>query len=361
MRQKSILFFSCEPGGAEMLIPVIELVKTATRHKAIVLGYGYGGERFARKGIEYIEIDKVEKNDSSLFDIYKPDFLVTSATSFPERDMSEKYLWHNAKAASIPTLAFVDQWQNYAIRFSGVEPGERLAYQPDYINCIDEVGKKEMIKEGFDLSRLVELGHPYLSGIKYAAESVDGDAIRARIGIPGQGSISLFVSEAIAEHYGSTRGYDQYDALNLFFAIIRDNEVDVYPLVKLHPKDDVEKFRAILRANKELAPTVVSDELTSVECLAIADRVFGMTSIMLIEAYILEKHVVSLQPGLAVEDPFVLSRYGYVERIDMADETHGTKAIRPNTRDDRIASGVIASMWNFRKEEFLRMTERLMA
>jgi hypothetical protein len=36
---------------------------------------------------------------------------------------------------------------------------------------------------------------------------------------------------------------------------------------------------------------------------------------MLIEAYILGKPVVSIQPGLKVVDPLILSRYGYVKSM----------------------------------------------
>jgi len=57
MTQKIILFFSCEPGGAEVLIPVIKLVTKETSHKVIVLSYGHGAERFARKEVEYIELE----------------------------------------------------------------------------------------------------------------------------------------------------------------------------------------------------------------------------------------------------------------------------------------------------------------
>jgi hypothetical protein len=41
-----------------------------------------------------------------------------------------------------------------------------------------------------------------------------------------------------------------------------------------------------------------------------------MTSIMLIEAYLIGKTVVSLQPGLRVPDPLVLSRHGLIPRFD---------------------------------------------
>jgi len=81
------------------------------------------------------ETRPIQKEDFSLLDRYAPELLITSATSLPAVDMSEKYLWRQAKQRGIPSLAFLDQWQNYAVRFSGRQDSERLAYLPDWINC----------------------------------------------------------------------------------------------------------------------------------------------------------------------------------------------------------------------------------
>ncbi|NTU42811.1 MAG: hypothetical protein HGA78_07115, partial [Nitrospirales bacterium] len=60
---------------------------------------------------------------------------------------------------------------------------------------------------------------------------------------------------------------------------------------------------------------LVQKELSSLECLMIAGSVFGMASVMLIEAFLLGKPVTSLQPGMKGEDRLVLSRHGLIRRI----------------------------------------------
>lgn len=315
MKPKRILFFSCEPGGAEVLIPVINLVRKETAHQVTVLAYGLGGERFAAKGIEYIEITQVKKDDAAIFATYQPELVITSATSLPERDMSEKYLWQIAQEKGIPTLAFLDQWQNYVVRFSGVAEDEHLAYLPDFINCIDAIGETEMICAGFDPDRLVKFGQPYLSSLQESVAAIDAEKIRQQLEIaPGQ-RIVLFVSEAIREHYGQSRGYDQYDALRLFLDIISASGDEVIPLIKLHPKDSLPGYEQVAAEYGQLKPIFISNSLSSVECLNVADKVYGMTSIMLIEAYVLGKEVISLQPGLQGEDPLILSRAGLIPKV----------------------------------------------
>ena len=170
-------------------------------------------DRFNKKNVEYIEIEPVKENDFLLLEKYKPDLIITSATSLPFKDMSEKYLWQNAKKKSIPTIAMLDQWQNYSIRFSGAEEKEKLKYLPDYINCLNAIGKTEMVAEGFPAEILFEFGQPYLSLINN--DSYDIENIKKKIGITGNGKVILFVSEPIKEHFGNKRGYDQYKVFEI--------------------------------------------------------------------------------------------------------------------------------------------------
>ena len=313
---KKVLFFSCEPGGAEVLIPVIDLVKKETNYQVIVLAYGLGAERFARKSIEYIEIEKVLQGDSAILQTYLPDLLITSATSLPAHDMSEKYLWQMARQLGISSLAFLDQWQNYSVRFSGTKKSERLSYLPDYINCIDKIGKIEMICEGFSSENLVMLGHPYLSDIQNRISMMNDKDIKSRLSISEGHRVFLFVSEPILEHYGSSRGYDQYQVLELFLNIVSSLSGTIIPIIKLHPKDQRDRFEEILNYYEgSCAPIVLGGEFNPQECLLIADYVFGMTSIMLVEAYVMGKKVVSLQPDLCVEDPLVLTRHHLIPLI----------------------------------------------
>lgn len=315
---KKVLFFSCEPGGAEVIIPVAKLLANTGDFEVTVTGYGYAMERFERQGLPYTLIEKIEKDDLLFLQRFAPDLVITSATSIPSKDMSEKHLWHLARKAGIKSIAMLDQWQNYSIRFSGVTVQEQLAYMPDAINCIDEIGKREMVAEGFDSNILYPLGQPYLDQLKLIADKLSPATIRSTLNLGPHEEVILFVSEAIQEHYSRERGYTQYEALQIFLkgiAPIKGRSI----LIKLHPKDDITKFRQIQAAFPQHKLLFISNELTPLECIVISNRVFGMSSIMLIEAYIIGKPVVSIQPNLQVDDPLVLSRYGYVPRVCNSD------------------------------------------
>lgn len=308
---RRVLFFSCEPGGAEVLIPVVELLRQRD-FDVEVAAYGHGRDRFIAKGVACRDIEPVALGDKRLLASVQPELLITSAASLPDRDQSERQLWLGARQSGIPSIAFLDQWQNYAARFSGVSAASHLAYLPDFINCIDEIGRFEMIAEGFPHDRLRAFGHPYLSSLKDHSTKVSRTDVCRRLGVDAGEPILLFASEAIQQHFGRTRGYDQYDALKLFFSLLAAGTWTGRPVIKLHPKESREQYVTLIEEHMALWPVIVTNELSPAECLAVATHVFGMTSIMLIEAYVLGLPVTSLQPGLIGEDPLVLSRLGLV-------------------------------------------------
>lgn len=314
---KKILFFSCEPGGAEVLVPVINLFTSRQEYEVQVVSYGYGASQFFRSGISYMEISPVEKHDRSVVEKYRPDLLITSACSMPEQDMSEKYLWYQARQIGIKTIAFLDQWQNYVIRFSGNSEQEKMAYLPDFINCINEIGRQEMGEKGFGAERLIIFGHPSLSMIPERIKAINVAGIKDKLGIAHDYPVVLFVSEPLREYYALDRGYDQYEALEMVVNVVKKSIGKAIVIVKLHPKDRLENFNAIqLRLKEQHHLIFVTDELSPIECNGVADYVFGMSSVMLIEAYLMSKLVVSVQPNLRIEDPCVLSKYGYIPLIE---------------------------------------------
>lgn len=317
---KKILFFSCEPGGAEVLIPVIRLLQEQRSLQCTVLGFGHALERFSRKSVECHVIEPIGEHGPTPLDRHMPDMLITSATSLPSVDMSERYLWRQAALKGVPSLAFLDQWQNYSLRFSGTGSHERLAYLPDWINCLNETGRSEMIEEGFDPGRLLPFGHPYLASLRHDLAGLDPGILKRKLNIFPDQKVLLFVSEAIRENYGAQRGYDQYQVLDYFLTMLAGQNERPKILVKLHPKDRRDSFRELAKKFERLSIEFVTNEMSSLECLAISDLVFGMSSIMLIEAYILGKKVVSLQPGLCVNDPLVLSRHGLIPVILCTDK-----------------------------------------
>jgi hypothetical protein len=332
MAPKKILFFTCEAGGAETLIPVIDSINKHPEYEAVVLSYGYARERFTRKRISFIETTPFEKNDVDFLKRYLPHFIITSATSLPSNDMSEKHIWYNSRKLGFPTIAFLDQWQNYSLRFSGNQKRQLLKYLPDQINCINNIAKTEMIAEGFSSDILVPLGHPYLSYVKEQYRFSHRENIHKQHNIPIRNEIVLFASEAIREHYGNSRGYNQYEVIEGFLECFTADSDKKTILLKLHPRENVEAYDYLIKKNSGIDIRILTNQLTPLECLAASDKVYGMTSMMLIEAYIIGKPVVTIQPNLRIPDPLVLSRHGFIPLITSLDHVRIEPLQNPQTK-----------------------------
>ena len=66
---KKVLLFSCEPGGAEVIVPVAKLLAETRDYDVTVTGYGYAIERFERHQIPYTLVEKIEKNDNEFLEL----------------------------------------------------------------------------------------------------------------------------------------------------------------------------------------------------------------------------------------------------------------------------------------------------
>ncbi len=352
MTTPRVLFFSCEAGGAEVLIPVVRLLEAHGGYHVTVACYGHALSRFTRRKISCATLQPVLRDDDAWVERFRPDLLITSATSLPAEDMSEKHLWQHARMNGIPSLAFLDQWQNYALRFSGPRPNEGLRFQPDFINCLNQIGHQEMTAAGFEARRLLMLGHPYLDSLPAAAARLDLEAIRKTMGIGLSRHALLFVSEPIHEYCGLSRGYDQYTILESLLECSKKMSPPPEVLIKLHPKDNPEHYRTLLSRFKNDRVHLLDASVNPLQCIVAVDRVYGISSVMLLESYVLGKETFSIQPNLQIDDPCVLSKYGYIKRLEV---------INSVTMTDNGGAGEMPFDYRFDAHAFLSIVMRLVA
>ena len=103
--------------------------------------------------------------------------------------------------------------------------------------------------------------------------------------------------------------------ITLYISKIKNQNIKYRPVIKLHPKDDLDKFKYINDKYCELHPIVLGSECDPINCIDAVDVVTGMSSIMLIEAYVLGKKVISIQPNLRISDPLIISKMNLIEKL----------------------------------------------
>jgi len=215
----------------------------------------------------------------------------------------------HSRDAGIETLFVFDSWKNYLINFR--DPSDGSMYLPSRIAVVDERMKEGVLKalSGYadeDLEKRVDiLGHPAIDNSVAYIRQLTGERIstlKSRYNGEGSGILKLFVMEPIREDFsmvnGMDLGYDEQSILDYF--LTRCCRGDEKILVKVHPRQSREEVQALLhdarRAEAGNAVQVVSEEKIE-NLIAIADEVYGMTSVALHVAIRCGKKVHSIQVG----------------------------------------------------------------
>ncbi len=216
----------------------------------------------------------------------------------------EQTLWNIARKRGVPSLGVLDQWMNLGPRFSQATP--------DYVAALDTLQRSELIALGFPSDRVILLGHPWLSRLSASSQQADRTASNA-IHV-------LFVSEPIRndveQGVNMPFGFDEFDAFRIVHAAAAAAARGGHQVVlgvKCHPYEDLAEFEAHtsqLGAVSGLTLRLFDRAATGLQAAAWADVVTGISSMLLIEAMVIGRATISVQPGLSREETFAPSARG---------------------------------------------------
>ena len=236
-----------------------------------------------RAGFEVLEASAA----SDLDDITSiwPDIVVTGSgfNSF------EGSFWQWAKPRERPTIAVIDSWTSLARRFK-VPGGFEF---PDAIGVIDEESRLQLIAETDCPSPIHTIGQPHLQN-----QTANLSEACAKPGVIRDVPRIVFLSEPIDVDYGrEARGFDQYEAFEQLCSVLAFQNV-LKLEVKPHPRESEKHWRRFIaqcqtHVSIEIGLTKDPIELLLVE----ADGLLGMTTMALLEAHLLGRPILSLQPG----------------------------------------------------------------
>lgn len=322
-----ILLASQEPGASRGLVPVAQAAMDAG-HIVQVVSRQWGTALFRSSGCAIREIqdnmgDDVEK---SLVEI-EPDVVLTGLAGAPGQSLDLE-MQRAAKKLRVPRTALLDASMYYRDRVAGPR-GEPFYYLPDKIFVLNDFTRQEMLAEGFPPASIVVTGQPVYDYL----------ALQRNNPRPSGSSVEVvFFSEGLAKE--SRRrpehdvGYDEDVVVPLLIDILKDlaSNRPIVLTIKRHPKEETRD--RIYRPTPGLTVRDVLDT-DSVELMLKADLVCGMSSSLLLEAWLAGKAVVSLQPGLTSWNRLVLCRAGIIDAALNRDQAielikRGLKGERPS-------------------------------
>jgi hypothetical protein len=246
---------------------------------------------------------------------WRPDAIISGTTCF---DSPDRRLIAVGAREGIRTAVVLDERYDYRMRF--LVDGEPV--WPDVITVLDGASIDEAAAEGVPRERCRVTGSPALARIAQAA-AVDADAPARRP--PSLASrpawpILLFVSETLADDYGSAPG--ESGPLGPFAGFTEETVRDwtrsldgsSFLLVeKLHPASGrVEQPPQLLHGGRVMHIVLKREPLWPL--MRAAHAVLGMRSVALLEAALIGVPALSFQPGGIGPERCTAVRLGAVRR-----------------------------------------------
>jgi hypothetical protein len=268
-----------------------------------------------------------------------PDIVITGTSA---DDHTEKYLWQSATELGIPSIAIMDQWTNYGLRFSKYGVAEIAEYikernhpfLPSKIVAMDEYARTEMIAEGLPNDRIIVCGQPYFETIAaYTPEPSLPSDCNLNNANSEDDFVIVYASEPITKMYGEQgANFWGYTEKSIFAALVcalhivqKDVDRRLVLVIRPHPKEEREGLVYIVEPYKGVNWTI-DTKTPSMALMKHADLVCGMSSMFLIESVIVGRPTMSIQIGLKRENPFILDRRGILNSIlseeDLSTQLH---------------------------------------
>lgn len=290
---KKILFFARDPGGAS---PLVNIISSFTCKE--VYAKDYAIDIFKQHKI----ICKAITSLHTLKDTLQKYALVITGTSY--LDNSDKDLWLQAKELNIPSIAYFDHWMNFK-RFFHTEKNRDIF--PDYIITIDTLAKEALLKNNPTCnSKILALGSTHLEEVLQENDALDlGNAFDKNY---------LYGAEKIRGYEIEKKyGVNEFEQFELLIKILDSLTQKSRLFFRPHPKHDKEQIKKYLSTLKSENCALVLDESENkYPLLNAVDAVFGMNSMVLVEALVRNKPVCSLGNNMSYKSNFELLKQNII-------------------------------------------------
>lgn len=339
---ESVIYSAHDPGGAEAILPVLSALSAQGRR---VHGFATGPAYQLCKahGLPVVDASALSEEElNHQVDVLGARVYLAGTSAGMSVD---KRLFKHIQGR-MPSLYVLDFWNNYWQRFSN--QAKDFAYLPDVICVMDERAREDMLREGFPEERLVVTGNPHF--VHFA------DAISAR---EEQRQELLFISQplsALALLPGfAAHGFDEYQVVNDLSNVVAELPPEYMVKIRLHPKEDGNKFNAVLGPRLE-----ISTETTLEAALSRAGLIIGMFSPVLIQAAVAGKQVLSYQPEGSTNDPLVTNQLGITRRVSSAKELQSLISAYVQGKEVGRAEGAVRLVVPDAVERVLGVVESLL-
>ena len=309
--KKRIVFASHDPGGCNLLIPIIEVLSNNPNFTIFLLMAGPAKEKAIRSfGSRVISIElfsfpfqdfpneyDVDSSELQLeLERIRPNIIFTSTSI---NSNIERYSIQYGNKSGIPTISYIDSWIGQDIRFKN----SLISVVPDKIMVCDKSMYDSYLAYEQNGASIHLVGNIHLEMLSNRYTNVSNDKDDKRI---------LFVTENIL-HYFPHYKVNEFTIIEEMLKVFSGPNEYILS-IRPHPLESKEMWEYFIREkgeiNKYLQLELNSDEsITS--AIENANWVIGISSMALIEASILKKPTFSYQVIVDNQDMYYIPFHLY--------------------------------------------------
>lgn len=310
-----------DPGGANAVAPVIELLRAEGKVSVTALAYLQAVTLWSKRGIQFDTINGETGDDDILKLLNEPKAnLLLTGTSVNRFELEKRFI-EAARQLDIPSMSVLDFWSNYALRFSD-DAGD-LRYLPDRIAVMDALARDEMVADGIVDSSIVITGHPALDSLakhRHAFTQERKAVVRQDFGVAADAWLVLYASQPpiFFEQDDSVPPpwLDRLRTVNALLgplaSLAKERGKSATLLIRPHPRESGEIYRDLAHDTVRI---VVSGAGDSRDLALAADIVVGMNTMFLVEARHLGRPTLSIRLALPLPDDFPPNRSGTIRAV----------------------------------------------
>jgi len=309
-----ILFTAGDVGGARAILPVIQECHSR-RLSFIVLKHGPLSQECPSSWPKILPPDKLTAATTAdwLAELKISTLVFGSSVS----DTLPLTLARQSHEHGLPVMHVLDNWSNYRRR---LEHDGLPMLIPDIYTVMDEIAYDGTVSEGLPSECIKITGQPALAPLADEYTSLNNNYI-------GKDSLRLlFVSEPVESDQGTGpesptfRGYTEKTVLNILCQALQPFAHQIKLSVLPHPREKQDELAETWQAAKGGLCGGVLTKQNSRRNVLEADGVIGMASILLYEAWLIGKPVLSLQPDLRTQALRMLEKRANLNFVDQKEE-----------------------------------------
>lgn len=296
-----VLFCSGDIGGARAIIPIMGKCLEEGIGAAFV-DNGHISKEVPRNW-ERISSDKIGSEELLKNFLHKSGIKVfVFASSL--KDCTALTLARLMKKCNIPVIHVLDHWSSYRSR---METDGLPVFIPNHYAVMDNLAYESAVENGINEDILIITGQPALADLsaEFTRWKAGNDrSILNSYGFDPAKKLISFVSEPVENDQGGSpdsinyRGYTEKSVLQDFCKTLQSFANEIQIAILPHPREDEgtlselwNKYRGSLYGKTLHLPRGRYG-------LFMSDAVAGMASLLMYEAWLLGKPVISIQPNL---------------------------------------------------------------